>query len=190
MFEWLSKHPAVSLVGAALVLVVAAFLVARTVNPPAPPPTAWAQVWCYDLANRKIFVGSEAQAPPFIIAGAGQTTGTTATGVRAEVYSCGSCEVESQRFAAWIWKFNDTTRDVVQGAIDASRTGFVEDSPYDLPAARADPNAMLIATPEQPGDWFPEPSEEAQQIMTGLAGRCGGKAPSPCTPAAAPAGGG
>jgi hypothetical protein len=178
MFARLRKYPAVTAIVAVVALALAAFQVYRVLRPATPTVSPWAKVWCYDLSTGRIMVGTERDVPPFSTAKP-RADGSPA-GVRAEVYSCGSCDDESQRFVGWLWMFNADARAAVQAAIDATPNGFREDNPYDLSAARGNPAAILIASPEKPNEWFTEPSATAQTIKAKLAIRCKGTTPKSC----------
>ena len=182
MFDWFKNNPAVTIVVAIFIITIGGFRIYRSVQPAVAEATAWNKVWCYDLSAGKIFVGTEKNAPPFAIEGAKALPDGSPAGVRAEVYSCGSCEDEKERFAAWLWKFTPDVQKAVQLVIDGKPGGFVEDSPYDQGVARGDPNATLIASPDRTGDWVAEPSTRGTQIKAKLKDACKGKPAKNCAP--------
>lgn len=175
--QWLRQNPAVLGLLAAVILGAAGFLAFRTLAPAKAPISNWRSVWCYDLSAGKIIIGSEQNAPPFAITGAKPLADGSPPGVRAEVFSCGSCDVEAERFAGWLWKFTPDVAGNLQEAINSMPNGYREDSPYDLAVVRANPAATLIASPEKSGEWIPEPLADK---IKNISGRCKGTKPKPC----------
>lgn len=173
------KKQVLTVIFCVIALVVGGVFVFRTIKPPTDKATPWIKVWCFDLATGKPFVGTEKDAPPFATASGPLKDGSPA-GVRAEVQSCGDCNVEAERFVAWVWKFTPEAQKAVQGAIDALPNGYVEDSPYDLSAARANPDAILYATPDALDAWVTEGSADGQQLMKEAAAHCKGKPAKSC----------
>lgn len=181
MFSWIGKNPLAVVIGCLVALLISAFVIYRSVNPAASSATNWSKVWCYDLSKGAIIVGTEKTVPPFSITGAAAADGSPA-GVRAEVFSCGDCADESQRFVGWLWKFTPEVAKTLQEIVDSKPKGFVDDNPYDSAVAQGDPNVMLIASPDRLGDWYPAHSEEAGQIKENLMSRCMGQPAKPCSP--------
>lgn len=176
---WISKNPLVAVIVAVIALGIAGYFIFRSIKPAEASATNWSKVWCFDVAKGSPFVGTEQKVPPFAIDGSTTTDGSPA-GVRAEVFSCGECSDESARFVGWLWKFTPEVAKTVQEMVNARPNGFVEDSPYDSAAARGDANAILIAASDRPGEWYPEPTDEASSVKAKVATRCNGQPAKPC----------
>lgn len=82
--------------GAVVVLVVAVLLGVRAMT---PSPSSTPNAYFYDVASGQLTVARKAGVPPFNLPAEGL--------VQANVFSCGDCANESERFIGWLESYND-----------------------------------------------------------------------------------
>ncbi|MCX5662689.1 MAG: hypothetical protein NTW19_23665 [Planctomycetota bacterium] len=159
------------IIGSAIAaLALGGFLIVRTVSPPTGGRDPWTPAWCYDLATGKPFVGSEKDVPPF--KPAGSPADAEATGVRVEMYACGSCADAAKAFPAWVWKFSPELHSQVAGVIAANPKGPPDMSPYNELDRFGVKDGILIAGLDQIDKWYPENSDDGRDIKGVLKTQC------------------
>ncbi len=131
---------------------------------PKPSNERVLQAWFYDLNTGKLFAAPMSEPGP-LDTGSGLFEGRPA-GVRAMVFSCGSCADESQRFVGWL------------------ETPNPEFSPQADAAEGAGGDTLIRAVD---GDrWYPDGSPRATSIQRKVSERCGGGTVMLCHPPVAP----
>ena len=171
VLELLHRHRAVALPIAAVVCLFAGLFIvwqfATTFSRPASPPRI-SQAYFYDLNTSTLFLAPADSDVP-LTTDSGEYQGHPA-GVRAVVFSCGSCNDEQQRFVGWL-EMPDPEFD--QPILDSDNGGEDE------------PSGMLIRRPT--GDqWHSLDSAEAEVIMREAQATCNsGGTLRPCHPPSA-----
>lgn len=92
-----------------------------------------------------------------------------ATGVRAWVYTCGSCADESARFVAYVEKFSPAAR---QRLADANVSGY-EALDDDVMRAMVQPADVLVRRTAET-QWVEKGDDFMEAITKELEGKCGG----------------
>jgi hypothetical protein len=153
--RFLDAYSNVAAVGALVLTVTCAVVIYRAVFAPPPMPVEENFAWYLDLNNGQLFVDEFSKAAP-LAAPSGNTADGKPAGVRANVYACGRCDVEANRFVA-----------------------YIEKTPDDGNPA---PDAALITTVHGV-KWMPKHSDEAQSLLETLRTKCGGEmTPEFCLP--------
>lgn len=93
--EWLNQTPWISIAAGTVILACAVFIVLTLRGERHPTP----DIWYYDVETGKLFAASARGVPPIAAPSGGE-------GVRARVYTCGSCLEESQLQVAHIEKYS------------------------------------------------------------------------------------
>jgi hypothetical protein len=164
--ETLNRNPAIGIGIAVVVLIIAAVIFMRSTGV-GESAQVIEQRYFYDLTTGELVALPNEPAPV--------TTASGSSAVWANVYACGSCDNESDRFIAYLEKYTDAAKS------EASK-----------PLARQDYDTLsnghlLGMAPREPGgdiQWVPIETAEGMQItQTSLEGRCTGAAlPMPCQP--------
>lgn len=128
----------------------------------------------YDISNGALFSASKFDIPPINTDSGELQPDQRPTGVRARVFSCGSCEDEASRFIGYLETFSrdaqNLQQDVVQQSIEAG------EAPRSLSADEMKQVAEGRLVAAEPGkDWFPAESPEAKTIIDGIGGKCAPK---------------
>lgn len=123
-------------------------------------------VYFYDLGSGELFEGMSNDVPPIASAsGADQ-------GVRAHVYSCGSCADPSQRFIAYLETYSADAK--------AAMSGEATDDLMMDPSVMDEGHLVKRVDDEE---WVSSMSEEGMMVMETIAEECGEMVqPTPCMP--------
>ena len=171
ILDLLHRHRVVTLSVAGAVGLIALAIVgwqcAGAFSDPTPLPRV-SQAYFYDLNTRELFVAPADSEDP-LVTNSGDFEGHPA-GVRAVVFSCGSCSDESQRFVGWL---------------EMPDPEFDEESLESESSGEDEPSGMLVRRPA--GDqWHSQDSPEAETIMREAQSSCGADdAIRPCLPPSA-----
>ena len=123
---------------------------------PATSPPRIAQAWFYDLNTGDLFLAPADSEDP-IRTTSGDFEGHPA-GVRAMVFSCGSCNKADERFVGWL--------EMPDPGLSARQIDVAES----LPGEDA-PSGLLIRS-EKGDQWYPFESVEAAAIMQAAQSVC------------------
>lgn len=150
---------------AGLVLLVGLVLIFRSITPPAQAEVGY---WYFDLNTGKYFAAAGELAPINT-----PSPGDQPAGVRARLFSCGSCAKEADRMLGWLEKFSPEGKTKLGERFrytDANEL-MGEIRPGDLLGKR---------TTDASEKWVECDGEFTVPIMEELAAKCGGKTPTAC----------
>jgi len=143
--QWIAERPMIGALVAAIVLGAAVSFLFRGRS----ESKTGERVYYYDLADGKLFEAGRSMLED-VIAPSGQAA------PRAQVFACGECGAESDRFVGYLEQYTEAYR-------KAAREG-------DMAVINAS-TGMQVRSPE--GDkWFASESPEARELLQGLAKRC------------------
>jgi len=179
---WLDRHPAPSGLAAALMMTAATFSFAVQLGWVASEPAARARpegrAWYYDLNREALFVGAANLAAP--VAVPSDAPGRR-SGVRAFVFSCGSCGDPSERFVGWLEKYPPEAREKKKRLNRLLAEGGM--TPETTRLEEAVWSARLIATPGAPQAWVRAESEAGRALRAAARQRCDEESvPARCRP--------
>ena len=168
---------------AVLVLVASVLMIVRQARGPQLPPMPTHE-WFYDLNSQKLFSVPIGKTPP-IDAPSGPGRDGTPAGVRAYVYSCGTCS-ESERFIGYLESYPPQVKQRIEQREAQMRAG----QPPEIPSSPADVDldmdirtglASVVRRPDQP-EWVSIRSDAGKKLISEALQRCGGKPPTACPP--------
>ena len=172
-WELVHRHRSIALAIAGAMCFLAGVMIlwrlAASFSEPTSPPRV-AQAYFYDLNTRELFTAAADAEDPLVTA-SGDFQGHPA-GVRAVVFSCGSCNDPQQRFIGWL---ETPAPDVVEPEqlIDFEETANTGGD---------EPSGLLVRSLDG-SQWHPFESPEAESIIRQAQSRCGvGETLRPCTP--------
>jgi len=173
----LDEHPTIVTIVAVLVLFGA--LAAIIVNLRGPSSgQRITELWYYDLNTGALFE-AEAQATPPIAAPSDDPgiAPANGSGVRAHVFSCGSCDDADERFIAYLERYTPEAREqIVRMKANPDSPEMMEMYPPDAM------ESQLIAEPDTL-EWVPMMSEAGTRIQQRIMDQCReDESPRPCFP--------
>jgi hypothetical protein len=184
MRNWIHRHPLVGVCGAIVVLLISGTVLAMALT---PAKRGVRGAYYYDLSTATLFVSPVSQLTPIIPPAADGTTPDTgeAAGVRAYVYSCGSCDVEAERSIGWLEMYNP---DVLQRAREGHGASQDSEGPsgFTIMMLEENPVGILVAKPPASAadkvQWMPIRSSAGNELLS-AARRCDdGSAATRCEP--------
>ncbi|MCX5660833.1 MAG: hypothetical protein NTW19_14090 [Planctomycetota bacterium] len=148
-------------------------------------------VWYYDLGTNQLFSAAPDSIPPIQAPPDPKKPDVKSEGVRALVFSCGSCRDASKRFVAYVEKYTPEGKAKRELAPEEHATGSrmpasekelrgidPEDAHDGLVIAKVD-----SATPAEEWKWTPKSDDAVAAIEEEAAGRCKeGETLQPCVP--------
>ncbi|MCX5659769.1 MAG: hypothetical protein NTW19_08620 [Planctomycetota bacterium] len=136
-------------------------------------------VWFYDLADGKLFVKSSTLVPPIAAPSGKVMPDGSPMGVRAYIFSCGSCTDPQARYIGMLERYSPDVQMILQKP-PPDREG---EPPTDLTAVAA--RGHFIAKPDKAGSvaWHDWASSEGRTILEESNHECSnGQLPSQCLP--------
>lgn len=177
------------ILGVALLIATGA---ARLLGRHDAPDDAAMMVWYYDLGSSRLFPASVDALPPIPAPQDPSHPSASSEGVRAMVFSCGSCQDTAGRFVAYVEKYTPEARAkrvISPGTASESAPAMPGDRPSGsrMPASEKvlrgiDPEdsneGLLIArvdpdTPAEDWKWRPKTDEAVAAIEEEAGARCG-----------------
>lgn len=149
-----SSRRAVIAVAAVILATVAWLLVLK------PPRRAAGGQYFYDMGSRSLYVVSTQAVAP-------ATSPSGAEGVRAVVMTCGDCAVEADRFIAYMEKYSDEYRRILDSG---------------EPPTPQQMQARSLIRAADGEAWLPAVDPAAQAIVNAAQHRCGSTPPVYCAP--------
>lgn len=161
------KNKWVRVLGVPAFLVAALlFVIFQSGAMPAGTPKA-DQMWFYDLNNGQLFSAVD-QFPP-IASPTGPDAKGNPAGVRAYVFSCGSCADPAQRFVGYLETFPD----------EAHQKAVSNFGSYAM--VGSDALTGMLVRREADTEWVSPGSEEGAEVTTFQTKKCpGNPSPNPC----------
>ncbi len=164
--QWLNQNSMIVTIITVVVLVMSIAAIFMTTRPPA---LIAMPVYMYDVEANQLFSGSSDDIPP-IAAPSGKI------GVRAYVFSCTDCSVESERFLGYLEMYTPEAKTRLQRAATGVADLDLDDDYTWLEQGH------LVRDPAQ-DVWVPESSDSGIEIVTQAYEKCGGESPAlPCFP--------
>ncbi len=159
---WMNEHPAATVVGAAafLALVIGAVLLRGGSGPGALATEAY----FLDLNTGKLFDAKVSEIPPIAAPSGKPTAEGEPAGVRARVFSCGSCRDASKRYTGFLETNTQDAKAAITGMSARGRRGPATPGAA-APSGRA-PGRGSPAAPAPPQ----APAEPAPSGAEGLPG--------------------
>lgn len=169
--NWLNNNSSVVIIVAIVLLVLSLASIIYTSQGPSFEPRI-IDVYYYDLGSKKLFIDKSDKYPP-IAAPSGEK------GVRAYVFSCGSCADEKQRFIGYLEMYTPKAKERLENP--------------QPPAAQMDPdvpppdfdiyNQGRLVRGMDTEEWVTAESEAGFQIIDKISTKCGGmEYPKSCFP--------
>ena len=163
--EMLNKNPMIGVGVAVVILVVAGVIVMRSTGI-GDSPNILKQRYFYDMTSGDVIVMDNVPAPV--------TADSGSTAVWAAVYTCGSCDNESERFVGYLQKYTDQAKSEVAKPLSQQDYDTVNEG------------TVVAMVPEKAGDelaWFQVETREGMQItQASVQARCPGGMTMPCSP--------
>lgn len=165
-----------AIIGCLLVAAVA-FYWANREAPAVPAPT---HEWYYDLGSKQLFVVAKGQTPPVEAPSGFKQADGSEGGVRAYVYSCGTCGDTSSHFVAYLESYSPEAKKALTEMSSPQPGG----RPQGALLAAVQGDGQFVASPET-GQWTPIATPAGQDIVGSAQKQCQGKgAPERCFPPA------
>jgi len=164
--EAINKNPMIGVGIAVVILIVAGMILFRTTNV-GKSGKPIEQRYFYDMGSGEVIVMGNEPAPV--------TSASGSTAVWAAVYTCGSCDSETDRFVAYIQKYTDEAKREVEKPL--------KQQDYDT----VNEGTVVAAPPSKAGDevsWVQIETLQGMNItQMSIQGRCPGAAmATPCMP--------
>lgn len=177
---WINENSTIATLVAFVCIVIAVYAIYRVATPTSRVRTPWPAVYCYDLNTGKLFTAPRNKLPPFPTS-SDDASSERPAGVWAQVYSCGDCANEADRFVGWLEKFNDETKASLQEMLNTLGDNHGELNPLDA-LNLWDQSGLLIASPSDAETWIPQTEEDAHNLQHKARSRCVGSDLKHCSP--------
>jgi len=159
--SFLNNNPAVMTIAAIVVLLICLAVIYSNLTGSSGSRRV-VDVYFYNTASGELFSEPATSIPPI------DTDSGAATGVRAHVYSCGSCSADEWT-VAYLEKFSDDARDAIVN------------NPESPEAAQAYDQGLLVRGIDDQ-EWHPVFSEQGMRVSESLANLCPSGDLKPCLP--------
>jgi len=159
--SFLNNNPAVMTIAAIVVLLICLAVIYSNLTGSGGNRRI-VDVYFYNIDTGDLYAEPANSIPPV------DTDAGPGTGVRAHVYSCGSCTPDEWTIA-YLEKFSDDARDAIVN------------NPESMEAAQAYDSGLLVRGLDDQ-EWVPVYSEQGMQVSEALANLCPAGSLKPCLP--------
>jgi len=184
--KFINQNSAVVTIGAVTVLVLALAAIVLQMQGPGAGARGPQDIWFYDLNTGELFVAKSNKLPPIAAPSDGteqDENPSIPAGVKAHVFSCGSCQDEQERFIAYLETYPPDVRDKLM-AFRENPPNYEEISEEDQRLLAGVEEAMMVRALDS-NRWVNAMSEAGGEVtMAAFRGQqCpDGEPPTWCTP--------
>jgi len=168
--ELAAKHRSTVTVVAMLLLMTSVFMIVRRIGSGGPKVAVFGgQSYFYDLSDQTLFADDNAYISPF-------TTPSGSEAVRAVVYACGDCSVETDRRVAYLSRYTEDARRRLEKAGNNVTAQLMDDVSL---------HGRQVALPAKSGDgpqWIDMSQPAAMRIVEYFRSTCGTAPATECSP--------
>ncbi|MDX1683166.1 MAG: hypothetical protein R3336_08600 [Phycisphaeraceae bacterium] len=185
--KWINKNSGPVTIGAVCLLAFLLYIIVTQLMPGSPQMEV-PDAWFYDLKTGQLFAAPSDRVPP-IPTDSGPLDNGMPAGVRAHVFTCGSC-TRDEMFVAYVSTYTQEAKALLEKVNAAQKDGGAEVSPdkmmeWQWKVEQGNAIKAVDIEVDQPlaDGWFAMESDEAYQISQKVNERCGpGKRAKPCSP--------